>query len=162
MNLTTNQIIGGLVILLIVAVGSFYAGQHYTGRGVAARGGYAAGGMNMPMGQGAGFAGRTAGGPAGGRAGATGGGLVSGSIVSKDADSITVSLAGGGSEVVYLSASTSVMKSDTGSASDLAAGQNVTIMGAKNSDGSVSATSVQIRPAGAPNGPAPAPPAQPQ
>jgi len=150
MNLTTNQIIGGLVILLIVAVGSFYAGQHYTGRGVAARGGYAAG-MGMQAGQGgaAGFAGRTSGGQAG-RAGAPGAGaLISGSIVSTDADSVTVALAGGGSEVVYLSASTTVMKSDAGTASDLAAGQNVAITGAKNSDGSVSASSIQIRPAGA-------------
>ena len=153
-NLTTNQIIAGLVVLVVVAGGSFYAGQHSAGAHAAGtRGGYAAG-MMGGQGSAAGFAARTGGQPGmrTGAAGAMGGGLISGSVVSKDADSVTVSLAGGGSEIVYLSPSTTVMKSDAGSASDLAAGQNVVITGAKNSDGSVSATSVQIRPAGTPSG----------
>ncbi|HEX7651252.1 MAG TPA: hypothetical protein VF439_00850 [Candidatus Paceibacterota bacterium] len=151
-HLTTNQIIGALVILVVVAGGSFYAGQHAAGAHAAGmRGGYAAGGMMMGGQGGAqqGLAART-GGLSGARTGGAGamGGLVSGSIVSKDATSVTVSLTGGGSEIVYLSPSTTVMKSDAGSADDLAAGQNVVITGAKNSDGSVSASSIQIRPAG--------------
>jgi hypothetical protein len=52
------------------------------------------------------------------------------------------------SEIVLLSPTTQILKSVTGAASDLTVGSEVTITGTTNSDGSVSATSIQIRPAG--------------
>jgi outer membrane lipoprotein-sorting protein len=93
-------------------------------------------------------------GTVGARAGRTsGGGLVAGKIVSVDPTSISVALpnststsATTGSTVVLYSSGTSILKSVIGSAADLTVGESVTISGATNSDGSVSANSIQIRP----------------
>lgn len=71
-----------------------------------------------------------------------------GEIVSKDDNSLTLKLHDGGSKIVFLSASTTVAKMETGSVEDLSAGTNVSVMGSANTDGSVNATAIQIRPAG--------------
>lgn len=71
----------------------------------------------------------------------------SGSIVSKDATGITVSLRDGtGSKIVFLSASTTVMKTTNGTASDLIIGKEVSVNGTTNPDGSINAQSIQLRP----------------
>ena len=95
---------------------------------------------------GAGFAGR----------GRAGGGFVSGDIVSADATSITVKDATGSTKVVYYTSATTIDKTVTGAASDLVIGQNVTTNGTANSDGSVAATTIQLRPAGSTTPPVPA------
>src|SRR5690348_14238025 len=77
-------------------------------------------------------------------------GSVDGSIVSKDATSITVKSMDGSSKVVLLGGSTTISKSTAGTADDLATGTDVLVTGTTNSDGSVTAQNVQIRPAGAP------------
>ena len=93
-------------------------------------------------------------------AGGFGGGVTIGQIISKDATSITVQLInmGGattattpaGSKIVFLDSSTKISKQVDGTLSDLAVGTNVAVTGTANTDGSMSATSVQIRPAAKP------------
>lgn len=76
--------------------------------------------------------------------GVMGGGAV-GSIVSKDATSITVSTIGGGSKIVFTSQSTKVTKTIDGALGDLVAGKDVSVSGTPNPDGSINAELVQLR-----------------
>ena len=78
-----------------------------------------------------------------------GGNFISGSIISEDSTSITLQLAGNaGSKIIFYSGYNSNWKMASGTASDLSTGTNVSVTGTTNSDGSVTAQSIQIRPAG--------------
>jgi hypothetical protein len=127
------------VVLIIVA---FFGGMMYGKYGVSSggNGNYSANG-----GQAGTYAGRA------GRGGANGGaGLTSGDILSMDDKSLTLQLRSGGSKLVFLSASTTVQKQTEGSRADLTVGETVTAIGSPNPDGSITAQSIQIRPAGMP------------
>lgn len=79
-----------------------------------------------------------------------GGGFTAGEVLSKDAGSLTIKLPNGSSMIVLTSSSTAVMKAATGTIADVQVGSNVAVQGSANSDGSLSAQSIQLRPAGAP------------
>jgi outer membrane scaffolding protein for murein synthesis (MipA/OmpV family) len=132
-----NKTMAGVVIGVIVVAGSaFYGGMQYekgqvpvvqTGSGAFARG---------------------TGGTGGGR-GAGGGGFTTGSIISNDGSSITIQMQSGSTKIALVSSGTQVTKSVAGTLNDLSVGTNVSVSGTANSDGSVTAQSVQIRPTGA-------------
>ncbi len=73
-------------------------------------------------------------------------GGVSGELLSKNEDSITVKLNDGGSKIVYFVNTTKVSKTIDGSIEDLQIGANIMINGDANEDGSVIARTIQIRP----------------
>lgn len=131
----SNKIIAGVVGVVIIAGATFYGGMVYGKSGVPTRGGngqFVAGANGVRV--------------AGARGGMNGG-FTAGEIISKDATSITIKMQDGSTKIVLIATSTQVMKSSTGSLSDLTTGTNVTISGNANSDGSITAQSVQIRPA---------------
>ena len=128
-------IIALIVALLAVGAGSFYGGTVYAAQQAAST-------------RAAFFNGR-GGAAAGGGAGAAGGfgGGVSGTVQSVSGDTLTVGTAQGVTTVT-LSGSTTILKSQTGSAGDLQVGQQVTVRGARDSSGTVAATTIQVVPAG--------------
>ncbi len=128
-----NKIILGIVAMLVIGGGAFYGGTLYGKSQNAASNATAR----------ASFALR------GSRTGAAGAGFTSGSIVAEDSSSITLALpAGSGSKIVFYSAGTTINKMASGTASDLKTGTNVSVTGTTNSDGSITAQSIQIRPTG--------------
>lgn len=134
----------GAVLGVILLGISFWGGMTYAKGRSPVRG-------NFSFGQGAQggqFMGRT--GAAAGAAARGGmGGLTAGQIIAKDDTSITVKMADGSTKIVLVGASTAVSRQAQGSASDLTVGADVAVQGSANSDGSVTAQSVQIRPMGA-------------
>jgi hypothetical protein len=132
--------IGAIIGVVIVAGAAFYGGTLYAKSSSPARGQFAAGTE----------AGQFARGGAGTRAigAGAGGGFTAGEIISKDASSVTIKMQDGSSKIVVLAPSTQITKSAEGSIDDLATGTNITVTGSANSDGSVTAQMVQIRPAG--------------
>ncbi|MFA5076112.1 MAG: hypothetical protein WC480_01705 [Patescibacteria group bacterium] len=131
-----------IVILLIVGAGAFYGGLKYgqsqksAGRGFAMTGNFGPGGQQGPNGMNL-------------SKNQNGGGFANGEIIAKDDKSITVKLNDGGSKIILYSAGTSVGKTIDGNAADLGVGQTIMANGKTNSDGSITATSIQIRPAAA-------------
>jgi hypothetical protein len=81
---------------------------------------------------------------ASGAAGRAGAGLTTGSIVSKDDTSITIQLADGNTQIVYFSDSTTISETKEATSDSLAEGEDVTVMGSSNSDGSLTATTIQV------------------
>lgn len=126
-------IIASASIGIVVAAGAFWGGMAYGKNSVAAA---------VTASRAA--RGNFQGGFAGGRTGAAGG-FTSGQIISKDDKSITVSLPAGGSKIVFLGGSVKISKQVDGSINDLSTGAQVQIMGTANPDGSITASSVQLR-----------------
>lgn len=125
----------------IIGVVLFFGGVSY-GKKAVSSAGYREFGSQMQQG-----AGGLSGTRTGGMRFRTGEGFTAGEVLAKDAESITVKMRDGGSKIVFFSSSTSVMKSAAGSIQDVAVGEQVTVSGKQNSDGSVSADSIQLRPA---------------
>ena len=118
-------------------------------------GGLAVGKSQSPsLGQRGNFNGMSGTGPAGSKR-AAGASFVSGDIISVDNSSLTLKLANGGSKIVIFGSSTEIGKFTAASASDLSANQSVMANGTANADGSLTAKSIQIRPAGSPQPPQP-------
>jgi len=133
------------IILVLVGLGAgFFGGIQYRNYQInKARGSFAAGGATGAQ--------RFVGGTRGGTGTGTGarggfGGAVTGSILSVDGNSFTVKLADGSSKIVLFSASTTYSNTISAAQTDLKVGGNVMVMGSTNSDGSVTATNVQINP----------------
>ncbi|MDB5254975.1 MAG: hypothetical protein JWL92_351 [Candidatus Nomurabacteria bacterium] len=83
------------------------------------------------------------------RNGAAAGGFVSGTVLSKTDTTITVQNQAGGSKIILVSPSTAVSKSAQGSITDVAVGSSILATGSTNSDGSITAQTLQLRPEGA-------------
>lgn len=69
---------------------------------------------------------------------------VSGEIIESDDKSITVKESDGSSKIVFITENSTVNKTEEGSKDDLATGTKVVIFGQSNSDGSITAQSIQI------------------
>jgi hypothetical protein len=119
------------VLVIVVGVGGFFAGIKYqqnkqpsrvdfqTGRGM--------GQHNMP-----------------GAQQREGSEVIRGEIINQDETSITVKLPDDSSKIILISENTAINKATEGSVDDLETGEQVMVFGQTNSDGSVSATNIQL------------------
>ena len=73
------------------------------------------------------------------------GGLVNGQIIAKTDSNMTIKDQSGNTHIVILAPSTQTRKAVDASSTDLTAGESVTVTGQANSDGSITAQTVQIR-----------------
>ncbi len=145
-----KKILPIIIVALIVGGISFYGGTVFAKRQTPAQGSARQGAAGA-----VGAAGRAF----GGQGRNANGGFVSGKVISKDATSVTIQLdapANGqtgsgttGSKIVFYSASTTVSQMTQGTMDAVTNGAEVTVIGQTGADGSVTAQSIQIRPAGA-------------
>lgn len=145
-----NKTIFGIIVgIIAVGGGAFYGGMKYaqSGSPVGGRGNFAglqnlsaeerqqrlqefganAGGARLRQG----FGGQ--------------GGFSGGEVISKDDKSITIKLQDGGSRIIFYSDTTEVSKSEKGSINDVSSGAQITVQGSQNSDGSITAQTIQLR-----------------
>lgn len=120
-----------ILALLVGGAAGFFAGSQYQK-------------SQRPSFVGSGFGTRGASGVNGARGRNSNG--ATGTILSVDNNSITVKLTDGSSKIVLLTGSTSIDKATQGAVSDLTVGLRVAAFGATNTDGSITATNVQINP----------------
>jgi Cu/Ag efflux protein CusF len=71
---------------------------------------------------------------------------VRGQVLSLSSNSMTVKMSDGSTKIVVLSASTTFAQSTKAALADVKTGDTVNVVGTANSDGSVTATDVQINP----------------
>lgn len=71
---------------------------------------------------------------------------VNGEIISQDDTSVTVKLQDGSSKIVLFSDNTTLNKATTASKSDLKNGERIAVFGTENSDGSLTAQTIQLNP----------------
>lgn len=130
-----NKLVASVVAaVIVVGAGSFYGGMKY------AQSQPRNGGQGQQFGMRAGATGSA-------RGARVGGGVVAGEVLALDDKTVTLKLRDGGSRIVFLGESTTVGKTVAGNRSDIAVGEEVTAIGTPNDDGSMTAQSVQIRPA---------------
>lgn len=131
-----------IILLVVVGGGAFFGGTAYEKNSLAnqnllrdpnQRRGQGGGGQGMAFGRGGGQNGQN-------------GDFVAGQVAAKDDKSITVKTPDGGSKIIFFSDSTTVGKAVQGSASDLNVGDQIVANGKNNSDGTLAAQNIQIRP----------------
>lgn len=145
MDKSKQKVIGGVVVAVLLMGASFWGGTVYakhTAGNFAGRGQFSGTAAN---GQ---FGGRTGGMNGTGGISMRGGqGFTAGDVIAKDDSSITIKMQDGSTKIVLVNSNTEVLTSDKGTLSDVTVGEQVSVSGQGNSDGSVTAKSIQIRPA---------------
>jgi len=114
-----------VIVVIVIAGGAFFGGIQYQKSQIGSFAGGQSGAFRQRMGQTAAFR------------------PVRGNILSIDSNTMTVKLQDGSAKIVILSGSTTYMKEAPSAVGDLKAGDMVMVTGTSNSDGSVTAQSVQ-------------------
>lgn len=124
-----------IIVLIVIGGGAFYGGMKYaigknSGRQTQ---------KFQAMSAGGGFKNNKAGGIGKGD-------FPIGEIIAKDDKSVTIKIGDGGSKIIFYSDSTKIEKNVSGITADLEIGKTIIVNGKTNTDGSISAQSIQIRP----------------
>lgn len=132
----------GVAIVIVLLAAAFYSGMQYAQTG-SFNNLFTAEKMQqrLPRGGPGDF-----GGPGGFAGPGRNANFVAGEIIAADTASVTVKSADSGSKIIFVSDSTKITKTNEGSLKDLVLGEQIMANGTTNSDGSISAESIQIRP----------------
>lgn len=137
-----KTILTAIAVAIVFGAGGYYFGSQQSSATV----------TTAPTGA-SGYTGRT-----GGRFAGAGGGFNAGTIISTGDGTMTIQLtaststsAVSGTKIVLFDNNTQVNEMQTVPASTLTVGQNVVVNGSTNTDGSLTATTIQVRPTGAGN-----------
>jgi len=147
-----------IITVLVVGGGAFYGGMKYT-ESKSPQGGFARADLQnlspeerqqkmQELGDSGALEDRA--GDFRGQFGGGGGRSLSGEIISQSEDSLTIKLADGSTKIVFVSENTQITKSVEGNLTDLGEGEQISVGGTENSDGSYTAASIQIRPGSLP------------
>lgn len=145
----TNTIVVGMVVTATII--GFFGGRYYQKRQINTVGN---GNFNF---QGRGWNNEQDGGRGSGRAmnndgnnngaqGMRGGNMTSGEVTSMDDKSITVKMSDGSSKIILLSESTTYSMSESTTKDKIAVGTKVAVFGVSTSDGSLTASSIELNP----------------
>ncbi len=134
-----KKLIITILILVVGAGAGFFGGMKYRDYQISKQRANFAGGNFQRNGTAAGGTGARMGAGAAARG-------VNGSILSTDDKGITVKLTDGSSKIVLLSDTTQINQATTATKADLTVGTTVAVFGQTNSDGSVTAQSIQLNP----------------
>ncbi len=143
-----NAFIGYVITALIMGGGAFYGGMEYQkslkpeGGGVGAMSNF----TNLSPDERQKMREQFMGNTMRGGQGRNGGNLATGEIIAKDDKSITVKLRDGGSKIIFYTNTTDIGKFTKGVLQDLEIGKTVVITGEQNSEGTITAQSIQLRP----------------
>ena len=142
MKVDSKTIVAGVAVVVAAGAG-FLGGMQYQKTKVVAnfRGNFAQGQMNGINGQTRATGTRTGSGMQQGMRG-----MIVGEVTAKDDKSLTVKLTDGSSKIVVLSGSTTYALSSEASLDKIAIGSKISAFGTSNSDGSTTATSIEINP----------------
>ena len=141
----TNTIILVVILMLVVAGGSFAVGykiaEGKNALGTFARNGSMMGNrINDGTGRGTGQGQQIGGGMMRGNR------QIAGEVIALDDKTMTIKMADGSSKIVLLSSTMTISKSIDAPKTDLKVGSKVAVFGAQNTDGSQTATTVELDP----------------
>jgi len=123
-----------IIALIVVGAGAFYGGIKYEQSKIS---GQRPSFQNLSPEQRQQFAQRA------GRADTN---FLSGEVISKDEQSLTLKMSDGGSKIIFFSDSTEISKTTEGTIDDIEIGKQIMVSGDQNSDGSITAKTIQLSP----------------
>ncbi|NTV31463.1 hypothetical protein HGA91_05815 [candidate division WWE3 bacterium] len=137
-----NTLIIGIIICLVLCGGSFYGGmiygEHKTSSNIPTRNGFGAN-SGQPRAFPSGGMQRGNGFPGG-----SGGGFINGTVTTTSDGTMTVKTADGSSKIVFTNDKTEVSSSVKAQIGDIKTDASVMVRGTTNSDGSITAQSIQL------------------
>jgi len=138
-----------IIALAVIGGGAFYGGMKYgqsTRQNPALYKERDLGGQNLsPEQRQQLFQGNIGGSFQRGIGGGAGTNFLSGEVITKDEQSLTLKMPDGGSKIVFFSGSTKILKTTDGSIDDIGMGEQIMVSGEQNSDGSYTTQTIQER-----------------
>jgi hypothetical protein len=129
-----KKIILFVIVLIIVGAGAFFGGMKYQQNKISSQ---RTSFQNLSPEQRQQFS---------QKAGRMGANFLSGEVINKDEKSLTLKLPDGSTKIVFFSGSTQISKATEGTMDDIEIGKQIMVSGDQNSDGSLTAKTIQLSP----------------